>query len=119
MMRKKITGKTILKQGDKIFQPAEYVEGVVYWVDENDVVSIKKYKPRDVFFYHNDNDTFLYLESVNQLCKIVAQSEPIMNDVPVISLDSYVEKQMKEILEQINTISTIEVDEHFNILSYE
>jgi hypothetical protein len=94
--------------------------------------------------------------------KIVAQSQSKLEEVPVISLDSYVEKLMKkwvmnpkmynfvvqmfkeyenqytqkdieeairmgrdriydstEILEQINQISVIEVDEQFNIVSYE
>jgi len=171
---KKITSKTILKQGDKTFQPVE-VDGVVYW--HNSIHSVMGYT------YFLDG-TIGYISSSDRIFdygyEIVAQSQPKLERVPVISLDSYfkqlfeqktktvsfgehgtqssfnwfnkgyqanpneytqkdIEKAMnaarnievnidrtlkytfsnETILEAINSISVIEVDEQFNILSYE
>jgi hypothetical protein len=172
---KQITNTTILKQGYKTYQPVE-VDGVIYWVDEIDytteyVTNGKKvFKLSDFPEYSTE-----YIENYWQ--KIIAQSQPRLEGIPVVSLDSYVERLAKEktrnlaysgvtaersaeifiwthgynanpnhytqkdieraieltkkqtwedqrfdqeeIIEQINSISVIEVDEQFNILSYE
>jgi hypothetical protein len=141
---KQITNKTILKQGDKTYQPIEH-DGNIHWVDSSILVGM-------------EGDW------------VVAQSQPKLDGIPVVSLDSYVDRIAKEILpddsnwqrrfdivkgfksnsnhytqadidkaiklarpsykknnfvfskeeirELINSISVIEVDEHFNILGY-
>jgi hypothetical protein len=65
---KKITKNTILKQGDKTYQPVES-DGIIYWVD----------KPLD-------KDGCIVPKS------IVALTKPKFTDKPIISLDSYVER---------------------------
>jgi hypothetical protein len=80
-----ITKDTILKQGDKEY-PAVEVEGVVYWVDEN--------LKGEIGWNFNygldrlDNLPSYYPEhSTEWNCckKIIAQSKPILEGVPVIS----------------------------------
>jgi hypothetical protein len=147
---KQITNKTILKQGDKTYQPIE-VDGVIYWVK-------------------SDSPYWVELEPY-----CVAQSQPKLDGIPVVNLKTFIarkqaeysvnvwdlnaghhfgegfksntnqytqadiEKAIKlarnlnynkekvnngftlsveEILEQINSISIIEVDEQFNVISY-
>ena len=146
---KQITNKTILKQGDKTYQPIE-VDGVIYWIDP---------EARGMMGW-NYNLGLKRLDNLPQhypVCttewncckKIVAQSQPKLDGIPVVNLrkhigddfytqadiekaiwlakeqsgwswntmeDSYT---MEEILEQINSISVIEVDEQFNVISYE
>lgn len=180
---KKITSKTILKQGDKTFQPVE-VDGVVYWDDE-EATECRYYLHHSVDSRHQIYDLenggslsdFKKGQSIKWCSKIVAQSQPKLEGVPVISLDSYFKQLFEQktktvsfgehgiqssfnwfnkgyqanpneytqkdidkaiqlarpqpingmkqyltkeqILEQINSISVIEVDEQFNILSYE
>jgi hypothetical protein len=174
---KQITNKTILKQGDKTFQPIE-VDGVIYWIDK-EATECKFYLHKS--FSGNDQiynveedggslDDFKRGQPIGWCSKIVAQSQPKFEGIPIVSLDSYVEKFKKEynsgnnsdvftkgietgieigyksnpnqytqkdiyfainlakhplnysneqIFHQINSISVIEVDEQFNIISYE
>lgn len=188
---KKITYKTLLKQGDKVYQPIEYDDNV-YWVDPTVLVGMKG---DWVVETHNPIVT-----SVCQIIadnadlraggyrdlKVIAQSQPKLDLVPTVSLDSYtntlseqackkqdlaggfsggvheraaagiffrkgfksnscqytqsdIERAIElareqagwsdntmedrytkeEILEQINSISVIEVDEYFNVIGYE
>jgi hypothetical protein len=175
---KQITNKTILKQGDREFQPIE-VDSIIYWSDNSNTGEIDDYVTNGT---HIGKINVLTIDDPNiKYCsKILAQSQPKHEGVPVISLDNYVEKlgedetnirilkhktpsqiarqyfdgfiegyksnpnqftlkdiekaielaQMvkdygdykpftkEEILEQINSISVIEVDDQFNILSY-
>jgi hypothetical protein len=175
---KKITNKTILKQGDKSYSPVE-VDGVIYWVHDTTV------KKEDGWTW---DDRYKKLVSPEQnlktpthdadfYWKIVAQSLPIIREVPIIYLGdvienifeiktkdvSFGEKEKRsanywfkkgfnsnpnqytqediekaidlarlqgeqtylckhsdnEILEQINSISVVEVDEQFDVISYE
>jgi hypothetical protein len=155
---KQITKNTILRQGDKTYQPVE-VHGVICWID-------KTFIEEDDYAINLNTKEIRQYDGVKGMDsywnKIVAQSQSKLEEVPVISLDSYVEKLMKkwvmnpkmynfvvqmfkeyenqytqkdieeairmgrdriydstEILEQINQISVIEVDEQFNIVSYE
>jgi hypothetical protein len=176
---KQITNKTILKQGDKTYQPIE-INGVIYWVDKEAKVENGKLFITKEYIVHN-NIGWNYGDVV-----IVAQSEPKLDGIPIVSLDSYVErlamdslknkwshlysfgypqrpfpinyendlnnvllgyyksnpnqytqadiekaiwlardfkiarqiKTVEEILEIINSISVIEVDEQFNVISY-
>jgi hypothetical protein len=62
-MEKKITNKTILKKEDKKYQPIEFGD-MITWCDEYEGT--------------------------------LAQSQPKLEGIPVISLDSYVEKQIKD-----------------------
>lgn len=149
---KQITNKTVLKKGDIIYQPVENMDKSIFWENE-------------------DN-------------RIVAQSQPTLKDVPVISIadwysklrmigltsdaccivsdlleiNCYTQKDIekaidlartlqydqqtevdvesilgssdgtygirqkyteKQIIKQLNSISVIEVDEQFNVISYE
>jgi predicted amino acid racemase len=116
---KQITKNTILKQGDKTYQPVE-VDGIIYWVDKEENHWIGA-------FNINDKD-------------VVVQSQPKLEGIPVIDLktnlnyyniNQYTQKDIEkfykhvkthtfaEAMEQINSISLIEVDEQFNIISYE
>jgi hypothetical protein len=170
---KQITNKTILKQADKIYPPVE-VDGVVYWIDEN----VREFE-YDWVLYKDLHISKLIWKSDKApfIGRIIAQSQPKLEGVPIISLESYVknlaiekygkkhemlqgqlmffkygyksnpnqytqkdiEKAIKlgklkqelesgvfikkysnkQILEQINSISIIEVDEQFKVINYE
>jgi len=170
---KQITNKTILKQADKIYPPVE-VDGVVYWIDEN----VREFE-YDWVLYKDLHIGKLIWKSDKApfIGRIIAQSQPKLEGVPIISLESYVknlaiekygkkhemlqgqlmffkygyksnpnqytqkdiEKAIKlgklkqelesgvfikkysnkQILEQINSISIIEVDEQFKVINYE
>jgi protein tyrosine phosphatase len=95
---KQITNKTLLKQGDKTYQPIE-IRGIIYWgnfneelkdgemcfLKENHYINggIVKYNAKKAIGYGLGFDFFM---------KIVAQSKPNLEGIPVISLDSYVER---------------------------
>lgn len=176
---KKITNKTILKQGDKPYHPVE-VDGLVYWI--NPTLPIEEVYPHIVIEKLTTGDYILWqIDNINDIdrsCQyqIVAQSQYKLQGVPVISLDKdwysilrkvgltgdqcsevfdlieqsnpnqYTQKDIdkaielarttyikecelgsyevdqfskSEIIEQINSISVIEVDEQFKIISYE
>lgn len=83
---KQITNKTVLKQGDKTFQPVE-VDGVIYWITEKttDIIDGHFYHPKNVIFPVTDT----YIKgpiSSGIMSKVVAQSQPKLKGVPVISL---------------------------------
>jgi hypothetical protein len=138
---KQITNKTLLKQGDKTFQPVE-VNKIIYWVDKD----VKENEPcfiitRQGFLGRYEGIAPELLKGNNG--KIIAQSHPKFEGIPVISLDKnptlhyqaqyYTQKDIEKtmrfcretilqrdfILEQINQILVVEVDEQFNIISYE
>ncbi len=81
---KKITNKTVLKQGDKTYQPVE-VEGVVYWVGKirhmTEYVTNGEeiFKPSDLPEYSTE-----YAERYWE--RVVAQSFYKLEGVPVVSL---------------------------------
>lgn len=185
---KKITNKTFLKQGDKIYQPVE-VDEVTYWIDTNGIKELADWvynldTPVSHHMFYKVTESFLPHGD-----KVIAQSQPKLEGVLVISLDNYknilseqvckkqdlaggfsggihersvagmffrkgykanpnhytqkdiekvielarmtsIEENMlgsmqvnkyskEEILEQINSISLIEIDKQFNIISYE
>lgn len=161
---KKITNKTIIRQVDKIYQPVE-IDGVIYWTTNNKEGYIGYFYDRMMKSIHTNNNVYSDY--------IVAQSQPKLEGIPVVSFDKFVisychgesiggkciypkckydcsshtetidisytqqdiEKAIllgrrqgscvgtiytnEEILEQINSISLIEVDEQFNIINYE
>lgn len=130
---KQITNKTILKQGDKTFQPVE-VDGVVYWIDESFTDDYKLLKSDGILFTRDsgDREIYSYYEhdgyglgvfdlkgkrytiSVSRSSKIVAQSQPKLEDVPVISLDSYIERLAKNsYCTQPKTINTLHADTNY------
>jgi hypothetical protein len=87
---KTITKNTILKQGDKVYQPVE-VHSILCWVDKS-LERNPNLTYTDGEIVYKDN---LILPSEN-FEAIVAQSSPILESIPVISLDSYVERLAKE-----------------------
>jgi hypothetical protein len=189
---KQITNKTVLKQGYKTYQPIE-IDGVIYWVDKREILPNTWYENSGVLFLsdsvynkgNNPNNSNPIVTDFNR--SIVAQSEPRLDNIPVVSLDNYVKELAKgkwgnvhrtgvlgfiegfksnpnqytqadieraiqlareadsvdgvvdldvvlsygnnndlrtrltrgEILEEINSISVIEVDERFNVISYD
>jgi len=174
---KKITNKTILKQGDKTYHPIE-VDKVIYWYEDKQIPNAGYVKSICLGEIQSNIDYGVKLGDkqyvspfVNKVgecygCrKIVAQSQPKLEGIPVISLDSYIGKIGKaveelmeifnsmytqkdiekaiglsreytlterygdttvdfdylesQIIDHINSISVIEVDENFNIISYE
>ncbi len=172
---KQITNKTILKQGDKTYQPIG-IDGVIYWVGtvrhmtEYVTNGTEIFKPSDLPEYSVE-----YAKRYWQ--KIVTQSESKLDGIPVVSLDSYLDLRFKNetttwswgesgprtpkefykmgfksnpnkytqadiekayklgyedrdsdigfgsnlnyAIEQSNSISVIEVDEKFNVISYD
>lgn len=169
---KQITKNTTLKKGDKTFQPVE-VDGVIYWINPKKLVVGEEYN--DIVY--NKGFVFKTNRLFENFKEVVAQSQPKLEGIPIISLDDYVKpwykkanelyptgrlernhteqeafregvkwKELnpnqytqqdiekvielsglsggypyskKEIFQKINSISLIEVDKQFNILSYE
>jgi hypothetical protein len=193
---KQITNKTILKQGDKTYQPIEH-DGNIHWVDSSILVGmegdwvVETHNPVVISVCQITKDYADLRVAGYKDMKVVAQSQPNLSDIPVVNLDSYVQRlankysefeinskwgeivrnsvkhgfksnpnqytqadiekaielareadsidgtvdldvvlcfgsnndlrtkwTKEEILEQINSISVIEVDEQFNILGY-
>jgi DNA-binding XRE family transcriptional regulator len=159
----------------KTYQPVE-VDGVVYWInDELTIQDVKPYYGK----YHYEKGVAInifpdYLTDLSECKLIIAQSQPRIEGIPVVSLDKsiddfiyeyqqegmlpsmakrriltlsnpnqYAQKDIEKaielaretissneagicdkytelgIIQQINSISVIEVDEQFNIISYE
>jgi hypothetical protein len=91
---KQITNKTILNQGDKTYQPIE-VNGVIYWVDKE--AEIKEYDAVIVLeelIIDRANDRTNYHKDKFKL--VVAQSQSKLDGIPVVSLDSYIDKQKND-----------------------
>lgn len=88
---KEINKNTVLKKGDKIYQPVE-VDGVIYWVKESIVT--KRFEGYlidcDKFIRHGMSDIRSILSFNGR--KIVVQSQSKLEGIPVISLNSYVER---------------------------
>ena len=153
---KQITNKTILKQGDKIYNPVE-VDSVVYWIDETILTGMKgdwvieTHNPIVTTVCEISRDNADLKMNGYKDMKIIAQSQSKLDGVPVIDFNDFVNEngelaytqkdiekaielaqrfnlvdgfsepkyEKEEILEQINSISIIEVDEQFNVISYE
>jgi hypothetical protein len=82
---KTITKNTLLKQGDKVYQPVE-VDGVIYWIEDVAYFDtsigwyfriIPKHKPQDGrnFYTRYSGDL-----------RIVAQSQPELDGIPIVNL---------------------------------
>jgi hypothetical protein len=114
---KTINKNTLLKCENKIFQPIE-VEGVIYWYEEKQIPNagyiksiclgeIEDNKQHEVKF----GDKQYISPFVNNVgecygCrKIIAQSQPKLKGIPVISLDKYVERLAKETRDSINKVA--------------
>jgi hypothetical protein len=94
---KQITNKTILKQGDKTYQPVE-VEGVVYWVDNKPSKKGQKcYDKSDNTIFEKEYDSLPHPltndnpVNENDYLPIVSQSQLKLVGIPFISLDLYIE----------------------------
>ncbi len=93
---KKITYKTTLKQGDNVFQPRfkRDDENSIYWVDftrnvlashaGSYVWSVRWAKP---IILGDHEDSY-----INECYEIVAQSHPILEEIPLITLKTYIAK---------------------------
>jgi hypothetical protein len=173
---KQITNKTILKQGDKTYQPIEH-DGNIHWVDSSILVGmegdwvVETHNPVVISVCQITKDYADLRVAGYKDMKVIAQSQPKLPDIPIVSLNSYVDRIAKEILpddsnwqrrfdivkgfksnpnqytqadiekiyslverlgddfsenytieellKEINSISVIEVDEKYNIISYE
>jgi hypothetical protein len=96
MLNRKITRKTFLKQGDLIFLPIE-IDGIVYWVIDEYIKNVRPNYGR----YHIEENSLInifptYLTDLNECRLIVAQSQPNLEGIPLISLNLYIEKLAKE-----------------------
>jgi len=91
MIAKKITDKTTLKQGDKIYSPV-MIEGTIYWIMEDLVVhDVRPYYGK----YHLEKKTTIncfpdYFTDLSECKLIVAQSKPTLKGVLVVDLDNYI-----------------------------
>jgi hypothetical protein len=88
---KQISSKTILKQGDKTYQPIE-VDGVIYWVDNEKIIAENDFS---INYRLSDNNPYInkasyHKEKKKEKGKIIAQSQLKLDGIPVVSLDSYV-----------------------------
>jgi len=86
-MSKKITKNTLLKQGENTYQPVEG-DGVIYWINEYEVA-----KTGELYLTSIKRRIIPKSEGVIQAGdKIIAQSEPKIDGVPVVSMGRYVER---------------------------
>lgn len=97
---KKITASTILKQGNKMFLPVE-IDKVIYW--------------EAIDFDHNESAFYIYTKAdgskeinfgeegaVIGETKVIAQSQPKLKGIPVISLDIYVVNKAYKYIEKLH-----------------
>jgi hypothetical protein len=144
---KQITIKTILKQGDKIYQPIESNK-IIYWVDgvvaSSGIVAQSKsgiFKKTPVIDLYNyieklaEDFSKQYTDSHNYIRPFIKgykanknqyTQKDIENAIKLGKLKEELESGVfikkytnKQILEILNSISIIEVDEQFNIINYE
>jgi hypothetical protein len=113
---KTITNKTILKQADKEYQPRFVMPHgkTIYWIDFSKNVlgsdagtyvwSVRYAKP--IIFGEHENS---YLK---ECFKIVAQSQPKLEGIPVVSLGGYVEK-LKNGISEFTKLSRNEQDRYW------
>jgi hypothetical protein len=95
---KTINKNTLLKCENKIFQPIE-VDGVVYWVDKED-------KSKGVFYEFMQGVLGFNGYLLTELeWKVIAQSQQLLERIPVISLDSYIERLAEETRDSINKVA--------------
>jgi len=91
---KQITNKTILKQGDKTYNPVKG-DGVIYWL--GGPISLN---PDNIWVYRSNRiwkfKQGMTVVSSNMPIEIIAQSQPKLEGIPVISLDSYVENLFEQ-----------------------
>jgi hypothetical protein len=157
-MKKQITNKTILKQGNKTFEPIDHMGTNITWENENDitvaqlqpilegvpVISLDSYrsilsekacKKQDLaggfsggvheravagmFFRkgYNSNPNKYTQKDIEKSIELAKKGYDEFGINGFIKHGFDFTKQ--QILEQINSISVIEVDEQFNIISYE
>ena len=87
---KQINKNTPLKQGDKTFQPVE-VDGVIYWVDSYNLSEPYESRIKQGMPFYKDelNDILIaeYSPSSKVSRLVIAQSQPKIKGIPVISLD--------------------------------
>jgi hypothetical protein len=94
---KQITNKTLLKQGDKTYQPIE-IDGVIYWVDRVRHMTEYVTNGSDIFKpVEMSGYTMEYAQRYWQ--KLIAQSQPKLDGIPVVSLN-------ENILSDIETITS-------------
>jgi hypothetical protein len=159
---KQITKNTILRQNDKTYQPVE-VDGIICWIDKSTladeivaqsqpkiegvpVISLNRYVESlaekfviDKVKMSSQSAGVLvgYIEGFNSnpnqytqkdIDKTIAMSKIAKTPDGLIDIDAWISSGYEgaepayteeEILEQINQISVIEVDDQFNIVSYE
>jgi hypothetical protein len=99
---KQITNKTILKQGNNTYQPVE-VDGVIYWVDKKGDFPYKPFIGAYIIEWADKSINLVNLSNSIPNSRraisnrIIAQSTPKIEGIPVISLDSYVERLVQVI----------------------
>lgn len=141
---KQITKNTILRQNDKTYQPVE-VDGVICWIDKSTLADeiVVQSQPKlegvpviSLLDYQEVMENIIITESLTsddiislripQLFKLTKENQYTQKDIDkAIELaqesgeHGYGHVYNKEqILEQINSISILEVDSEFQILSY-
>jgi hypothetical protein len=96
----------------KTYQPVE-VDGVVYWInDELTIQDVKPYYGK----YHYEKGVAInifpdYLTDLSECKLIIAQSQPRIEGIPVVSLDSYVNELTK--LDLIHLIKIVQKSEDY------
>jgi len=119
---KKITNKTLLKQGDVIYQSVMTDEGIIGWCDKDGfMVAQDGLKTSSLPFislwdFQLIKPTEYTLDDVEKAIELARTTYLQEDELVGIEVDQY---STSEIIEQINSVSIIEVDEQFNIISYE
>ena len=97
-MSKNITANTLLKQGEKTYKPVE-VNSIIYWLGGEAKTDEPAFDTQEKSTKWSPvlkmlGNTNIVTESfgTNRFIKIIAQSEPKLDGVPVVSLDRYIEK---------------------------
>jgi hypothetical protein len=91
---KKITATTRLIQGGKEYQPVE-VHGVIYWLENRPPLDdefwtyIGNNEPIEFLKNYLPKTWYEKLHDINNYYTAIAQSQPILEGIPVITLDSY------------------------------
>jgi hypothetical protein len=144
---KQITNKTIIKQGDKLYYSVE-TKDCILWYGKEQMLPVAQSQPRiegipvvsldksiDDFIYEYQQEGMLPSMAKRRILTLSNPNQYTQKDidkaidlakksayVDAIDWDRHVvsfEETKEEILQQINSISVIEVDEQFNIISYE
>lgn len=108
---KRITTKTILKQGDKTYQPMVNLDGSIFWEDDNSKTIAQS------SHYFELTPVIDFSDFVDNVGELPYTQKDIEKTIELARDLNYY--PVKTIVEKINSISVIEIDEYCKVISYE